>query len=133
MAFHQTFLGSSWGADPYSASARPVGLCYAPMTSQRVGYRRGLDLPEDLLAWVAKVYRDRAGEVFDSLTFLCAECASFATDRVLWCIAQAVDGRASNIKRYVVLAKDDWRDVITTAGYQYPDVRLPDLSKPFEL
>lgn len=91
------------------------------------------DVPEDVSVWVRAVYREHAQTVLDALcTFRCGH-ASFATDRVLRCIVSAADGDASRVKRFIELARKDWRDVVTAAEYRYPDTRVRDLSKPFDV
>lgn len=91
-----------------------------------------IDLPEDLRVRVARDFGSHARHVVERLTAFKAESSSIATDRILRCIVQASKGDEASIQRYVDLAKKDWRDLITAAEYQYPDVRLRDLSEPFD-
>jgi len=91
-----------------------------------------LELPEDFLKRTANVYGERTSDVLELLVSFRAEYPTIATDRVLRCIVQAANGEASRIQKYIDLAKADWRDVITAGEYQYPDLHLRDLSKPFD-
>lgn len=91
------------------------------------------EMPEDLSVWVRTVYKERAQSVLDALHTFRASHASSASDRVLRCIVSAADGDASRVKKYIELAKKDWRDVVTAAEYRYPDTRVRDLSKPFDI
>lgn len=92
-----------------------------------------LDLPDDVAAWVRTAYKEHAQTVLDALCSFRAGYGTVATDRVLRCIVSAADGDAGRVKKYVELAKKDWRDVVTAAEYRYPDVRVRDLSKPFDM
>ena len=91
------------------------------------------EIPEDVSVWVSTVYKEEAQAVLDALRTFRAGHASFATDRVLRCIVSAGDGDVSRVKKYIELAQKDWRDVVTAAEYRYPDTRVRDLSKPFDI
>ena len=91
------------------------------------------EIPEDVSVWVSTVYKERAQAVLDALRTVRAGHAFLATDRVLRCIDSAADGDASRAKKYIELAQKDWRDVVTAAEYRYPDTRVRDLSKPFDI
>ncbi|WP_445145239.1 hypothetical protein [Dyella sp. Tek66A03] len=90
-------------------------------------------MSDDVAAWVRADYKEDAQAVLDALCSFRAGYASVATDRVLRCIVSAADGDAGGVRKYIELAKKDWRDVVTAAEYRYPDVRVRDLSKPFDM
>jgi hypothetical protein len=93
-----------------------------------------MPLPSDI---IAKVERDFAeGEVAPAIELigkLSAEDNGTFTDRVLRCLVHMSKGSFSGLTRAVALARKDWRDVIYFSEYDSNDVRVRDLSEPFQL
>jgi len=92
-----------------------------------------IELPDDLRERVSRDFGDQSSLVTGQLIAFRAESPSIATDRILRCIVQAAASDVGRVRTYIDLAKLDWRDLIMAAEYQYPNVRVLDLSHPFEL